>query len=81
MTFNKAQSLLRIDFKTLSPDDLHKHTISLLDAWRYAKGDYGYNNDFFVCCPEVKAYIPRDKWLLKNIDNRLNEILRESETT
>jgi len=74
MNFKKAQSLLQTDIKTLSSDDLRKYTISLLDAWRYAKGEYGYNNDFFVRCPEVKAYIPRDKWLLKNIDNRLNEI-------
>ena len=75
MTLKKAKSLLQIDIKTLSAEELQKHKVQLLDAWRMAKGEYGYDNDFFVWCGELKAYTPKDYWLLKNIEDRLDTLL------
>lgn len=74
MTIKKAQSLLRIDHSTLSEAELQKYKVQLLDAWRYAKGEYGYENDFFVHIPELKAFAPKDYWLLKNIESRLDAL-------
>lgn len=74
MNYKKAQSLLQIDPKNLSEAERQKYTVSLLDAWRHAKGDYGTENDFFVWCGELKASIPKDYWLLQNINARLNEM-------
>ena len=74
MTFQKAKSLLQIDIKTLSDEELQKHKVQVLDAWRYAKGEHGFNNDFFLPVPELKAFVPKDYWLLKNIEHRLNEL-------
>lgn len=71
MKLKKAQDLLSIDITTLTDEKLQEYKVKLIDAWRYAKGDYGCYNDFFIAVPEVKAYIPKDKWLLKNINDRL----------
>lgn len=74
MTIKKAQSLLQIHHRSLSEAELQKYRVWLLDAWRYAKGDYGYENDFFVRVPELKAFVPKDYWLLKNIESRLDAL-------
>lgn len=74
MKIKKAQSLLQLDHRTLSETELQKYKVQLLDAWRHAKGDYGYENDFFVHVPELKAFVPKDCWLLKNIESRLDAL-------
>ena len=74
MNRKKAESLLQVDVNTLSPSELQKHKVQMLDAWRYAKGDYGTDNDFFVSIPELRAYVPANYWLLKNIETRLDEL-------
>lgn len=76
MTLKKAQALLQVDIKSLSVEDLQKYKVQLLDAWRMAKGDYGYDNDFFVWIGELKSYTPKDYWLLKNINDRLDTLLK-----
>ncbi len=75
MTLRKAQNLTQQDISLLSKEELQTYKVSLLDAWRYAKGDYGYNNDFFVYIGDLRAYVPADKWLLQNISKRLDIVL------
>ena len=72
MTFNKAKNLVCVDEKTLTESELQKYKVSLIDAWRYARGDYGHQNDFFVYVGELKAYTPKDYWLLKNIESKMD---------
>ena len=74
MTLKKAQKLIQEDVSKMSDEKLQKYKVSLLDAWRYAKGDYGYQNDFFYYLGEVRAYVPVDKWILRNINKRLDEL-------
>lgn len=74
MTLKKAQNLIQIDFSVLSGEKLQKYKVNIIDAWRYARGDYGYNNDFFVYVGEVKAFVPRDYWLLKNIETIMEKL-------
>lgn len=74
MNVKKAQSLVTVNHTQLTQAELQKYTVQLLDAWRYAKGDYGKDNDFFVPVPELRAYVPADKWLLRNIETRLDEL-------
>lgn len=74
MNLKKAQNLLRVDIETLSLEELQRHNVALLTAWRYADGQYGYQNDFFVYVPELKAFVPADKWLLLNLWNRQEEV-------
>lgn len=76
MNYKKAKSLIQQDTKDMNLAQLQKYSASLSDAWRYARGDYGYNNDFFCYLPELKSYTPRDKWLLKNLETRLDEVTR-----
>lgn len=73
MNRKNAERLLTVDIQKLSPDKLRTYKVQLLDAWRYAKGDYGMDNDFFVHVPELRAYVPANYWLLKNIENKLDE--------
>ena len=74
MNLKKAQNLLQIDIDTLSLEQLQKHNVNLLDAWRYANGEYGYHNDFFMHVPELRAFVPADKWILLNLRNRQQEV-------
>lgn len=74
MNIKKAKDLLSKDISKMSEDSLQKYKVLLLDAWRYAKGDYGYKNDFFYYLEEVKGFVPVDKWLLQNINKRLDLI-------
>lgn len=74
MKFKKAKELLQEDFTKMNCEELQEYKVKIIDAWRYARGDYGYNNDFFVYVGELKAYTPRDFWLLKNIENRMDEL-------
>lgn len=77
MNLRKAQKLLREDILSLSLEQLQKYKADLVTAWYYAKGEYGYQNDFFVYLPEVKAYVPADKWMLQNINARMDEVDKE----
>ena len=74
MNFKKAQNLIQTDFSVLSGEKLQKYKVNIIDAWRHARGDYGYNNDFFVYVGEVKAFAPRDYWLLKNIETIMDKL-------
>lgn len=79
ITLSKARKLLQEDISKMNYEKLQKYKVSLLDAWRYAKGDYGYKNDFFYYLTEVNAYIPVDMWLLQNINARLDEVEHKEE--
>ena len=74
MDISKAKRLLQIDISKMSSEALQKHYVSMLDAWRYAKGEYGHNNSFFTYCEELRGFVPADYWLEKNIACRLSEI-------
>lgn len=74
MNIKKAQSLVAVNHTELTQSELQKYKVQLLDAWRYAKGEYGTDNDFFVSVPELRAYVPKDKWLLRNIETKLDEL-------
>lgn len=72
MTYLTATKLLQKDTEQMTQEQLQKYKVKLIDAWRYARGDYGHNNDFFVWVGELKAFTPRDYWLLKNIEYKMD---------
>lgn len=74
MTLKAAKEIICNDYTKLNENQLQKYKVKLIDAWRYAKGDYGYNNDFFVYVGEVKAYVPKDYWLLHNIISIMDKL-------
>lgn len=75
MNINKARNLLSIDINgCMNFEELQKHYVSLLDAWRHAKGEYGFNNSFFTYVPEMRGFTPTDFWMEINLANRLDEI-------
>lgn len=74
MNLSKAKKLLSIDISQMSLEALQRQYVALLDAWRYAKGDYGHDNTFFAYCGEMRGFVPADYWLERNLATRLSEI-------
>ena len=74
MKYKKAKALLQEDYTKMNFEELQKYKVKIIDAWRYARGDYGYNNDFFVYVGELRAYTPSDYWLLKNIEDKMQSL-------
>ena len=73
MNLRKAQRLIQTDLAALTVEQFQKYKVALVDAYYHAKGEYGYHNDFFIEVPELKAFVPADKWLLKNIISKMGE--------
>ena len=48
MNISKAKKLLSIDISQMSLEALQRQYVALLDACRYAKGDYGHDNSFLL---------------------------------
>lgn len=74
MNISKAKKLLSIDISQMSLEALQRQYVALLDAGRYAKGDYGHDNSFFAYCGEMRGFVPADYWLERNLATRLSEI-------
>lgn len=82
MNIVKAKDLLTVDPKMLTFEQLLKHRVKLIDAWRESKADYGMaqaiKDGFYI---EVlneysSGYTPKDIWLTKNLEVRLDEVER-----
>lgn len=74
MNRKKAERLIAVDIKKLSPEKMQQYKAQLIDAFLYARGEYGTNNDFFAYVPELGANVPVNYWLLQNIKNKLTEL-------
>lgn len=85
MKIATAKEILSIDIATLRLEELQRHIVRLLDAWRESKGDYGLlnavQNGFLVPMQDVGAtgYVPADKWLTQNLQLRLDEAQKRHE--
>lgn len=44
MTLKKAQDIVCTDFSSFPAEKLQKYKVNVIDAWRYARGDYGYTD-------------------------------------
>lgn len=80
MNISKARKLLAVDPKILTLDQLQKHKVKLIDAWRHSKADYGFKEavkeGFYLEIVDSGAsgFSPRDIWLTHQLVARLDEI-------
>ena len=80
MNFKKAQALLRVDVSRLSLEQLQRHKVKLIDAWRESKAAYGMAqavaNGFYkvVASESASGYFPTDIWLTHSLNQRLDEV-------
>lgn len=81
MTYKQAQNLLTKNIEIMTLEQLQKHKIALLDAWRHSEGFFGMTeavkNGFYLVLASESAegYTPRDIWLT----TRLKAIYYETE--
>lgn len=77
MTIETAKAYLAKDIYQMNLDQLQKHYVHLLDAWREYNLEYGIQqavqNGFYVLTPEVHAVTPADFWLSHNLLDSLTE--------
>ena len=74
MTFATAKRLVSVDLSSLSLEELQRHRVRLIDAWRESKASYGMGqavkNGFYirVLCHQADGYAPKDIFLTSNLD-------------
>ena len=81
-----AEQLLREPIEKMSLEQLQRHKVRLIDAWRESMAEYGFyqavKDGFYkvATSDSVSGYIPANPWLTHNLDERLNQtIAREAE--
>lgn len=82
MTRQAAENILRKDITSMSLEQLQKHKVRLIDAWRESRAFYGMEQacktGFY--CPVLDEYssgfIPVNMFLTSNLSYRLNEVER-----
>ena len=80
MRIEKARSLLREPIENMSIEQLQKHRVALIDAWRHSKASYGYPQavaeGFYkvVESESASGFFPTDMWLTHQLDYRLKEV-------
>lgn len=77
MTADTAKRLLKKDIANMQLEELQRHKVKLIDAWRESTGEYyGYLQavrDGFMCIVEDAtnkssiSYTPNDIWLSHNL--------------
>ncbi len=79
MKIGKARELVSIRPETLTLEQLQKHRVRLVDAWRESKAFYGISqairDGFYkeVLDEYSSGYTPSDLWLTKNLEMRIDE--------
>ena len=88
MKIAKARKLVSENVESMTIEQLQRHKVKVLDAWRESRADYGIvqavADGFYIQTGEDSAeYTPRDLWLTQNlaqvldvIDRRERELLR-----
>ena len=82
MTRQKAENILREDISSMNIEQLRKHRVRLIDAWRESKAFYGMEQacktGFY--CPVLDEYssgfTPVNMFLTSNLSYRLDEVER-----
>lgn len=78
MTATQAKRYLSADISKMPLDQLQRHRVHLLDAWRESRAEYGtaqaIRDGFYIPVPEVRSAVPVDMWLTQNLSARLDEV-------
>lgn len=79
MTYTYAKELCRKNIDNMTLEQLQKHKVKLIDAWRESEAQYGFvqavRDGFYqvIECEYASGFTPRDMFLTQNLDCRLNE--------
>lgn len=80
MNIKTARELLREPIQSMTLEQLQRHRVRLLDAWRESKAEYGFaqavRDGFFKVLESESAsgYVPADMWLTHNLEWQIEKV-------
>lgn len=85
MNIKTARELLRKPIEAMTLEQLQRHRVRLLDAWRESSAAYGFHQavrDGFYKIIEsdsASGFWPADPWLTHNLNFRLDQVCKMEE--
>lgn len=86
MNIQTARGLLAKSIDGMGLEQIQRHKVRLIDAWRESRADHGFvqavKDGFYkaLVSDSASGYVPADLWLTKNLSARLDEVIaREAE--
>ena len=87
MTKEQVKRYLQKDVDSMTLEQIQKHRVELIDAWRHATAQYGFplavKEGFYKIIEDAAAtgFYPSDPWLAHNIAYKLDNLVipREAE--
>ena len=79
MKMKQARRLVSENIETMTLEQLQKHKVKVLDAWRESRGDYGMaqalRDGFYIQTGEnASEHTRKDLWLTQNLVKRLDAL-------
>lgn len=85
MRYQTARNLTTLDINSMTLEQVQRHRVRLLDAWRESRAQYGFaqavKDGFYrmVVDSAAQGFVPRDMWLTDRINNCLDQaVAREA---
>lgn len=82
MKYQSARKLTTLDIDSMTLEQVQRHKVRLIDAWRESRAQYGFiqavNDGFYITIVDsaAKGFVPRDMWLT----DRINYCLKQAES-
>ena len=79
MKYQTARNLTTLDINSMTLEQLQRHRVRLLDAWRESRAQYGFaqavKDGFYriVVDSAAEGFVPRDMWLTDRINHCLDQ--------
>ena len=79
MKYQTARQLTTLDVSNMTLEQVQRHKVRLLDAWRESRAQYGFSqavkDGFYkiVVDSAAEGFVPRDMWLTHRINHCLDQ--------
>lgn len=79
MRYQTARQLTTLDVSNMTLEQVQRHRVRLLDAWRESRAQYGFaqavKDGFYkiVVDSAAEGFVPRDMWLTHRINHCLDQ--------
>lgn len=79
MRYQTARNLTTLDISSMTLEQVQRHKVRLLDAWRESRAQYGFaqavKDGFYrmVVDSAAQGFVPRDMWLTNRLNHCLNQ--------
>lgn len=79
MRYQTARNLTTLDINSMTLEQIQRHKVRLLDAWRESRAQYGFaqavKDGFYrmVVDSAAQGFVPRDMWLTDRINHCLDQ--------